>query len=175
MRWRTPIPAVLESAQFPTFVSVPNATAAAVAQESISYAPVSTVMSASMSAPVPRFAAGTGTPPSDCTLLNDCQAGYFPKLSIDPTSIQLTAIAGGAMTSPPGYIPVQNSGGGIMNWTALVSYTTGSGWLTLDYTSGENNGSVQVWALCRKASRQARIKPGSSSMPGRSRGMLPSP
>src|ERR1035437_5634831 len=103
-------PAVLESAQFPAFVSVPNATAAAVGQEGLSYAPVSTVMSASVSDPVPRFTAPT--PPSDCTVLNDCQAGYFPKLSIDPISIQLTAIAGGAMNSGPGYIPVQNSGGG---------------------------------------------------------------
>jgi uncharacterized protein (TIGR03437 family) len=140
-------PAVLESAQFPAFVSVPNATAAAVGMEGLSYAPVSTVMSASVSAPVPRFAAGTGTPPSDCTVLNDCRAGYFPKLSIDPISIQLTAIAGGAMTSGPGYIPVQNAGGGIMNWTALVSYTTGSGWLTLDRTSGQDNGSVRVWLV----------------------------
>ena len=139
-------PAVLESVQFPAFVSVPNATAAAVGQEKLSYAPVSTVTSASVSAPVPRFAAGTGTPPSDCTVLNDCQAGYFPKLSIDPTYVQLTAIAGGAMTIGPGYIPVQNSGGGIMNWTAVVSYATGSGWLILDYTSGQNNGSVRVWA-----------------------------
>jgi uncharacterized protein (TIGR03437 family) len=80
-------------------------------------------------------------------VLGDCQASYFPKLSIDPMSVQLTAIAGGAMTSGPGYIPIQNSGGGIMNWTALVSYATGSGWLTLDYTSGENNGSVRVWVV----------------------------
>jgi uncharacterized protein (TIGR03437 family) len=138
-------PSVIESAQFPTFVSVPNAAATAVTQESISYAPVSGDRTASMSAPVPRFAAAT--PASDCSLLNDCQAGYFPKLSIDPMSIELTAIAGGAMTSPPGYIPVQNSGGGIMNWTALVSYTTGSGWLTLDNTSGENNRSILVRAV----------------------------
>jgi uncharacterized protein (TIGR03437 family) len=138
-------PAVLESAQFPAFISVPGATAAAVGQERLSYAPVSSVMSASMTAPVPRFSAGTGIPPSDCTVLNDCQAGYFPKLSIDPTYVQLAAIAGGAMTNGPGYIPVQNSGGGIMNWTAIVSYATGSGWLTLDYTSGQNSGSVRVW------------------------------
>jgi uncharacterized protein (TIGR03437 family) len=98
-----------------------------------------------MTAPVPRFIATT--PTSDCTVLGDCQASYFPKLSIDPTSIQLAAIAGGAMTNGPGYIPIQNSGGGIMNWTALVSYATGSGWLTLDYTSGENNGSVRVWPV----------------------------
>ena len=147
-------PSVLESAQFPTFVSVPNASAAAVTHESISYAPVA----GDAPPPVPRFAAAT--PASDCPLLNDCQAGYFPKLSIDPMSIELTAIAGGAMTSPPGYIPVQNSGGGIMNWTALVSYTTGSGWLTLDNTSGENNRSVQVYAVAQglaAGTYQARI------------------
>ena len=138
-------PIVLESAQFPTFVSISNATAGAVMQESISYAPVSTVVSASMSAPVPRFAAGV--PPSDCTIIGDCQADYFPKLSIDPMSIQLTAIAGGATTSSPGYIPVLNVGGGIMNWTALVSYATGSGWLTLDNLSGENDVSVKVSAV----------------------------
>jgi uncharacterized protein (TIGR03437 family) len=138
-------PSVLESAQFPTFVSIANATAGAVAQESVSYAPVSTVMSASVNAPVPRFIAET--PPSDCTIVGDCQAGYFPKLSIAPMSVQLTGIAGGAMTSSPGYIPVENAGGGIMNWVATVGYATGSGWLTLDYTSGENDGAVRVWAV----------------------------
>jgi uncharacterized protein (TIGR03437 family) len=151
-------PSVIESVQFPTFVSVPNLAVAAAAQEIVSYAPVSGDRTASMSAPVPRFAAVT--PASDCPLLNDCQAGYFPKLSINPMSVTLTAIAGGAMTSPPGYIPVQNSGGGIMNWTALVSYTTGSGWLTLDNTSGENNRSVQVYAVAQglaAGTYQARI------------------
>jgi hypothetical protein len=53
-------PILMESVQFPVFVSVPNATAPAVTEESLSYAPVSTVMSASMSAPVPRFAAHSG-------------------------------------------------------------------------------------------------------------------
>ena len=139
-------PTVMESVQFPTFVSIPNATAAAVAQESISYAPVSGVASASMTAPVPRFTAVT--PASDCTVLGDCQAAYFPKLSIDTTSIQLTAAnIVGATTSTVGYIRVDNAGGGIMNWTALVSYTNGSGWLTLDRTSGENNATVQVRAV----------------------------
>jgi uncharacterized protein (TIGR03437 family) len=60
--------------------------------------------------------------------------------------VKLTAIAGGAMTSQPGYIPVQNSGGGIMNWTATAIYQNGSAWLTLDPDSGQNGGSVRVWA-----------------------------
>ena len=138
-------PVVLQSAQFPTFVSVPNATAATVAQEKVSYAPVSSLASASVSAPVPRFAAAT--PASDCTVVGDCQASYFPKLSIPPTSIRITGTAlVGATIGSDDYILVHNVGGGIMNWAALVSYTNGSGWLILDRTSGENDGTVRAWA-----------------------------
>jgi uncharacterized protein (TIGR03437 family) len=50
------------------------------------------------------------------------------------------------MTSLPGYVPVQNSGGGILNWSVTIQYANGAGWLTLDNTSGQNNGSVRVWA-----------------------------
>jgi len=73
----------------------------------------------------------------------------------------------------PGYVRVDNLGGGIMNWTALVSYTTGSGWLTLDTTSGENNRSVMVRAVPQGLAA-GTIRLRSSSMPGRSREMLPS-
>src|SRR4029078_11026075 len=58
----------------------------------------------------------------------------------------LTAIAGGAMTSAPGYIPFDNSGGGIMNWTAVISYSGGKDWLTIDPASGQNNASIRIWA-----------------------------
>jgi uncharacterized protein (TIGR03437 family) len=93
---------------------------------------------------VPRFA----TPPaaSDCTALGDCGGAYFPKLFVNAPPISLTAIAGGAMTNGPGYIPVNNVGGGVMNWVATINYTKGGGWLILDYTSGQNDGSVRVWA-----------------------------
>src|ERR1051326_968491 len=137
-------PNLLETAQFPTFIGLPEVTAPAVAQESISFAPVSSTLSASANAPVPRFTAAT--PASDCSLLNDCNASYYPHLSVVANPIQLAAIAGGAMTSPPGYIPINNTGGGVMPWTAAVTYTDGSGWLTLDYTSGQNDGSVRTWA-----------------------------
>jgi uncharacterized protein (TIGR03437 family) len=49
------------------------------------------------------------------------------------------------MTSQPGYIPVNNTGGGIMNWTASIAYQNGSGWLSLDTTSGQNSGSVRAF------------------------------
>lgn len=137
--------AILESAQFPTFIGLTSVTAPATASESLSLAPVSSVAVASETAPVPRFQ--TVAPASDCQLVGDCGAPYYPSLSTPPAqSIQLTAYAGGAMTSLPGYIPVDNTGGGIMNWTATIVYLSGSGWLTLDNTGGQNNGSVRVFA-----------------------------
>ncbi len=138
--------AAMESAQIPTFIGLANVTAAAVASESVQIAPVSTVMTASTSAPIPRFA--SVQPASDCTAIGDCNADYFPKLSVTvaSTPIQLTAVAGGALTSQPGYIPIRNAGGGVMAWNATVQYTSGtSGWANLDYTSGVNAGSVRVF------------------------------
>ena len=135
----------IESAQFPTFLGLSNVTAPATANESVSFAAVSTVTAASQTAPVPRFLATV--PTSDCSIVGDCQAGYFPKLTVTTVpTIQLAGFAGGLMTSLPGYIPVNNAGGGIMNWTANIVYQNGSGWLKLDTTSGQNSGSVRVFA-----------------------------
>jgi uncharacterized protein (TIGR03437 family) len=53
---------------------------------------------------------------------------------------------GGIMTTPPGYIPIRNGGGGILDWNVTISYQTGSGWLFLDYSSGQGNASVRVWS-----------------------------
>jgi uncharacterized protein (TIGR03437 family) len=85
-------------------------------------------------------------PQSDCNILNDCSANYYPHLFVLPNPVRLTAIAGGAMTSQPGSIGVENSGGGTMPWTAVVRYTNGADWLTLDGASGRNNGTVRMWA-----------------------------
>jgi hypothetical protein len=136
-------PTVQETAQFPTFIGLSHATAAAVAQESIEMAPVSTVTIASASVPVPHFA--DVTPPSDCNALGDCHASYFPKLMVDAAPIQLTA-TGSTMTSNPGYIPIRNGAGGVLDWNVVISYATGSGWLIIDNSSGQNNASVRVWS-----------------------------
>src|SRR5262249_49418875 len=83
----------------------------------------------------------------DCSIVGDCGAAYFPQLNVNaPSVIQLTANAGGDQTSLAGYIPVTNSAGGILNWTATVTYQNGSGWLHLDNTSGQNFGSIIVTA-----------------------------
>ena len=136
-------PSVQETAQFPTFIGMSKATAPAVAHETITLAPVSTTPGASMDAPVPRYAALT--PPSDCNSLGDCNAGYFPKLMVDATPILLSA-TGGTMTSAPGYIPIRNGAGGQLEWSVSITYLQGTGWLTLDNTSGINNASVRVWS-----------------------------
>jgi uncharacterized protein (TIGR03437 family) len=133
---------LIESAQFPTFLGLSSITAPAVAQESVSLAPVSSTGTASASASIPRFAAAV--PDSDCRIVGDCGAAYFPKLSVFPGPIQLAATSGGAMTSPPGYVYVQNRGGGIMYWTATANYLNGTGWLSLDQSSGQNGATLRV-------------------------------
>jgi uncharacterized protein (TIGR03437 family) len=138
-------PARQETAQFPTFIGLSDLTGASLAHETISFAPVSSTLSASAGAPVPRFAA-LPTTPSDCSLLGDCGANYFPQLTAPTTPIALTAVAGGVMTGANGYIPVNNTGGGLMNWTATVSYLSGAGWLNLSPASGQNHNSIIVTA-----------------------------
>ncbi len=85
-------PALQESAQFPVFVGLNQVTAAAAAQETIGLAPGSAVRTASTDAPVPRFA--PATPLTDCNILHDCSANYYPHLFVLPNPVQLSAIAG---------------------------------------------------------------------------------
>ena len=49
------------------------------------------------------------------------------------------------MTGQPGFITISNSGGGLMNWTASVTYTNGAGWLRLETTSGPNVGNIRLF------------------------------
>ncbi|MDR3702138.1 MAG: hypothetical protein P4L56_21000 [Candidatus Sulfopaludibacter sp.] len=144
-------PVISESAQIPTFIGISNITAAATAQETVTLAPVSTVFTASQTAPVPRF---TALPPaSDCSIIGDCGANYFPRLSVSASPMALQAYAaGGPMISGPGYAPVNNAGGGVLNYTITVNYQSGgTGWLKL----WNNPNSVEVTAIT------ANLQPGS--------------
>jgi uncharacterized protein (TIGR03437 family) len=136
-------PTVQESAQIPTFVALTSSTAPGnYGGIALSFAPLSTVETATMTDPVPRFAAVN--PPGDCTVLGDCTASYFPKLKLNTTSIPLQAPSNGAPAV--GYLPFINSGGGEMSWSASVSYQNGSGWLSLSVTSGVNNSTIGIHA-----------------------------
>lgn len=134
-------PSAAESAQFPTFIAISSVTAPATASETVSFAPVSTAMTASATAPIPRFENST-TPPDDCSLLGDCNAGYFPKLSAVTIGVNLTATAG--KYSNNAYIAVDNVAGGTLNWSANVLYNQGSSWLSMLPASGQNNGTILV-------------------------------
>jgi uncharacterized protein (TIGR03437 family) len=140
-------PNAWETAQFPTFIALPRNTAPTVAQETVGLAPVSTVTTASATAPIPRFTAVAMQ--SDCQIFGDCAVPVVstPKLLIEAPPIHITAVAGGgAMTSPAGSFLIHNTGGGSMAWTTSVIYQQGSGWLTLNPASGTNDATVRVTA-----------------------------
>ena len=134
-------PSVRESAQFPTFVGLAPTGGGnvIVADAKVSFAPLSTVHTAS-SDPVPRFA--DVTPQSDCSTLGDCDASYFAHLSVTSPALEFSSPVGGGRQLK--YSTVKNQGGGLMNWTATVSYQTGSGWLTVDPGTGFNNTTLNV-------------------------------
>ena len=104
-------PAVQESAQIPTFITVSNAASPGTyGGYQVSFAPLSTDGAASMTDPVPRFA--LVTPPGDCMTLGDCSASYFPHLKLNAQSVIVQSPAGG--TPAVGFLPFQNTGGGAM-------------------------------------------------------------
>ncbi|MBI1895238.1 MAG: hypothetical protein HYS04_01690 [Acidobacteria bacterium] len=135
-------PAIVEFATIPTFLGLP---AGAVQQTVVttmqmSLGPVSTVATASATAPVPRFAAVP--PPPDCTLLRDCDAAYLPRLLVDPDPLQLTLPQGSAYQVR--YVRVVNQGGGLMTWSTSTVYRSGSGWLRADPESGSRNATIRL-------------------------------
>ncbi len=135
---------VQESAQFPTFLGLASFEGTAVqTAEDVSFAPVSTVFTASATDPIPRFQQMTPAP--DCTIVGDCGANYFPRLSVPESSLQYTAQAGSNFKVD--YIQVQNTAGGVMRWSTSVKYLNGADWLRLSPDAGLNNSTIRVDAI----------------------------
>jgi uncharacterized protein (TIGR03437 family) len=136
---------IQESAQFPTFLVLPPSGSgiSTTTAESVSLGPISTVQTATATDPIPRFQ--QITPPADCTIVGDCNASYFPALVVPESTLNYTTQAGGNTTT--NYVQVQNSGGGLLQWTASVTYMNGSGWLNVSPTSGQNNGTIRIDAV----------------------------
>jgi uncharacterized protein (TIGR03437 family) len=134
-------PSATESAQIPNFFAIAPHTAPATANGSLSLAPVSTVGSASTTAPVPRFVAVA--PPSDCGVIGDCNATYFPKLQATAPSLQAT-VAAGSKLSAAGNITIRNTSGGLLDWSASVAYANGSGWASFSQALGIDNAIIIV-------------------------------
>ena len=136
---------IQESAQFPTFlVLAPSGSGTSTTTvENVTLGPISTVQTATAADPIPRFQ--QITPPADCSIVGDCNAHYFPALFVPESSLNYTAQVGGLTST--NYVQVQNSAGGLLQWTASVSYLNGSGWLDVSPTQGQNNGTIRIDAI----------------------------
>jgi uncharacterized protein (TIGR03437 family) len=137
-------PSIQESAQFPTFLALaPFSGADVQTAENVSLAPISTVYMATAKDPIPRF---QQIPiPEDCTIVGDCSASYFPRLSVVEPSVSYTAPAGSGTQTQ--YIAIRNASGGVLQWTAALTYTNGSGWLDVSPLQGQNNSGIRIDAI----------------------------
>jgi len=137
-------PSATERAQIPNFFAIPPNSPPATANGAVSLAPVSTVTSASATAPIPRFAAAP--PPSDCSAAGDCNASYYPLLQVlvqQPQPVAVKAVAGGKRVGAAN-ITINNTRGGVLNWSASTTYASGSGWMLLTESSGAGGAFIQA-------------------------------
>jgi uncharacterized protein (TIGR03437 family) len=137
-------PSIQESAQFPTFLALaPFSGTDIQTAENVSLAPISTVLTATATDPIPRF---LEVPiPDDCTIVGDCHAGYFPHLSVYGSSLSYSVPAGGPGETQ--FLTLENTSNGIMQWTASVTYTNGSGWLNVSPLQGESSQNLRIEAI----------------------------
>jgi len=137
-------PSNQENAQFPTFLALaPFSGQSIQTLEDVSLAPISTVQTATVKDAIPRFEQIQIQ--EDCTIVGDCNANYFPRLLVLDTSLSYTSPAGGQTQTQ--YLTIENPSGGVLQWTASVTYTNGSGWLDLSPTQGENKSGIRIDAI----------------------------
>lgn len=139
-------PNVRESAQLPVFLGLAPDSGASSTETglSVTFAPLSTLVAQSSIVPVPRF--GDYPPTSDCALLGDCGASYFPRLQVATASLTMTAPAGDPATQ---YVPIQNAGSGTLRWVATLAPESASSWLKLMPALGVNNSTMRVDAITK--------------------------
>lgn len=132
-------PNLQEDAQFPVFIGLPPVSnqVPVIATEQVALAPANATQTAMVGLPIPRFNPAP-PPPSDCTVVGDCGASYFPVLSATTSGLTFSVSPTGNVLNQS--IQVNNTGGGYMTFTYAVAYTSGaSGWLTLTNESGTTN------------------------------------
>ena len=139
-------PFAIESATIPSFVAVqPNAvnSLTQIGQD-VFLGASSTTVETTAGAVIPRFVPLAA--PNDCGIVGDCAAGYFPHMSIDNRSFDVS------MTSNDGfktyYFTISKSGAGHYLWNASIRYTGGAAggyqWLKISPTSGLDRETVKV-------------------------------
>lgn len=134
-----------ETAQIPTWIGLTPSGDAKLYQinQQITLGPVSTTVTASSSAPVPRFVATV--PASDCSLLGDCSGAFLPRLFVDPDPLTFTVTAGGGFQIR--YARILNNGGNVLVWNATVTYKNGSDWVRVFPQSGIGEGRIRIDVL----------------------------
>jgi len=132
----------IDSAQIPLYAGSPAAACSSPVALSVAYGPVSTVNTATQTDPIPRFVAET--PGADCQIFNDCGSLSPPRVVVDQTTLALTGNSQGNPQSAT--VNVSNGGQGQLSFTVSVSYTTGSGWLSVSPSAGTNAAAVTVIA-----------------------------
>jgi uncharacterized protein (TIGR03437 family) len=126
-------PGVIESAQIPVFVAVPATSCSTVLESTLgaTLAPASTVSVATQTDPIPRYIATT--PASDCTLIGDCTASYFPTLQVAPASITLNGFQQEPVQTS--LIAVGNGGSGQLTFNVSIAYQTAANQSTANWLS----------------------------------------
>jgi uncharacterized protein (TIGR03437 family) len=138
---------VSEYADIPTWLGLPPVGTGISPRQSVTFAPVSEVDTATATDPVPRFVAVE--PPGDCTTLGECASS--PRLGVDhPSSLEFTVESG---SRPVGqWVWLKNEGGGAIAWTSSVTYLSGSDWIRLAniHTVSEGPGGISVSVVPKK-------------------------
>jgi len=134
-----------EIAQFPTFIGLSTTSnAVTIANAALTLGPVSIVATATPTDPVPRFR--RTAPASDCQFVGDCNANYFPLLSVfGPAAINFRSPLNGLQDTEFFQIINQNPGT-LLSYSVSVSYQNGSGFVFISpsETQGNTNASLRV-------------------------------
>jgi uncharacterized protein (TIGR03437 family) len=134
-----------DSGQIPVWVALPAFSCAATPPANTLAAtvvPVSTATVGTQTDPIPRYLATV--PGSDCSIIGDCTANYFPQLEVSTgsggtPSLSLTGYSQGPKQT--GFITLTDGGSNQYSFTASVTYTqntalSSASWLSLNATSG---------------------------------------
>jgi len=130
----------VESAEIPLWVFTPlsRANEAVIVRTEVRLAPLSDRPGFVAGAPLPRYRVADAAP--DCGYKGDCEAPYFPLLSVVPSqTTEFVLRSGGGLKDA--YLFIRNEGGWFVEWDSGLRYISGEGWLLLRGTGGYSEGS----------------------------------
>ena len=139
-------PFATQSATIPSFLYVPPNAVSSLTEigQELLLGPTSTTYETTRTAAIPRFVPVVA--PNDCGVVGDCRAGYFPHMSVNPTSLDVSLTTLDLVKTA--YFTLSKAGDGHYIWRASVRYTGGiTGgyeWLKISPTSGLDKETIRV-------------------------------